>query len=65
MQAIANWYLNWLYDRCWTVEDTLYAYNMGIGRWRKWDREGRDYDKLPKETQEFLRKYKELTNDRT
>lgn len=33
---IANWYMNWLYDRCWTVKDTLIAWNWGIGNWREW-----------------------------
>lgn len=67
-KAIANWYLDWLFEKCWTVYDTLIAYNWGIGRWRTWRQkvvggyslsEGLSY--LPKETRLYIRKYNELT----
>ena len=35
-ETLANWYMNWLFDRCWTVKDTIIAWNWGIGNWRKW-----------------------------
>lgn len=54
---VADWYMNWLFDRCLTVEDTLVAFNWGIGNWKKWD--GR-IASLPKETQNYLKKYAEL-----
>lgn len=76
---VANWYMNWLYDRCWTVKDTLIAWNMGIGRWRDWKTntlncEGyklesgqcatRSIDnRLPKVTKEYLKKYVEITGE--
>lgn len=71
-RKVASWYLNWLYDRTWTVRDTLIAYNWGIGNWRKWrirkdtlysaNTKGLEfYTTLPKETQDYLKKYEELT----
>lgn len=33
---IANWYLDWLSERCDTVDEILIAWNWGIGNLRKW-----------------------------
>jgi len=40
-----------------TVEHRLIAYNWGIGHLVDWYRAGADYNKLPKETRDFLKKY--------
>ena len=70
---IANWYLNWLYDRCLTVKDTLISYNWGIGHWRRWrkaidkfppTKEELELYGLPKETQDYLDKYEKLTEEK-
>lgn len=76
-EYIANWYMNWLFDRCWTVKDTIIAWNWGIGNWREWqrkpcvDKEGvsnlwKDgcFNSLPKVTQDYLKKYEKLTGDK-
>ncbi len=74
---VANWYMNWLFDRCWTVRDTLIAYNMGIGKWREWKEspcilpsgeilpivKGCFFE-LPNTTQEYLKKYEQLTGEK-
>lgn len=73
---IANWYMNWLFDRCWTVKDTIIAWNFGIGNWREWrfqsvnvpissheHRQGRLED-LPKTVQAYLKKYEQLTGEK-
>jgi len=76
---IANWYINWLYDRCWTVKDTIIAWNWGIGNWRKFNNQrekceqintttGGDciesYDNfLPQVTQDYLKKYEAITGE--
>lgn len=71
-REVADWYFNWLFDRCWTVKDTLIAWNWGIGNWRRW-REiqfvsfltNNDQDKyLPKTTQVYLKRYEEITGDK-
>lgn len=54
-RVIADWYMNWLFDRCWTVEDTLIAWNWGIGKWRRW--RFLDDSPLPHEVETYLRKY--------
>lgn len=89
-KRVANWYMNWLFDRCWTVKDTLIAWNWGIGNWRRWKERnqanetawnvpsvhpyGEDSfdlsydqmadDKLPKTTQDYLKKYEKLTGEK-
>lgn len=63
-EFIANWYLNWLYDRCWTVKDTIVAWNWGIGNWRKWQSNGSQFKQLPKTTQAYLKKYEQLTKEK-
>jgi len=76
-KAIANWYFGWLYDRTWTIKDTLIAYNWGIGNWRKWKsthihsthppslysgrNEKSNRTSLPEETQTYLERYELLT----
>lgn len=74
---VANWYMNWLFDRCWTVKDTIIAWNWGIGNWRKWKERGNEVtcekipldicvfnQNLPKTTQAYLKKYENLTGER-
>ena len=69
-EHIANWYLGWLYDRCWTIKDTIIAYNWGIGNWRKgcFSSQGKymcDYrGHLPKVTENYLKKYELLTGEK-
>lgn len=81
-KEIANWYMNWLFDRCYTVKDTIIAWNWGIGNWREWKNKiYPDYvefnsvglvkfnytreaeDKLPKVTQDYLKKYEKITGE--
>lgn len=61
---IASWYLGWLSARCGTVDDILIAWNRGYGNWRKWVKNGRNYKKLPKVTQDYLKKYEKLTGEK-
>ena len=68
---VADWYVNQAIPqmiRVSKVSDTLghrlIAYNWGIGNLRKWVREGEHYEKLPKETREYVRKYRELDEAR-
>jgi len=73
---IANWYMNWLFDRTWTVKDTIIAWNWGIGNWRKWKNNRcmngnlkivvcKYQDSLlPKVTQDYLKKYEKLTGEK-
>ena len=76
---IANWYMNWLYERCWTIEDTIIAWNWGIGNWRDWKNGGseiecvkiptdtcvlRRFKSLPKTTQKYLAKYEKITGEK-
>ena len=53
-KIVAFWYLNWLDERCDTVDEILIAYNWGYGNLRKY-RAGKK--KLPKETRDYLKKY--------
>lgn len=63
-EQVANWYMNWLFDRCWSVKDTIIAWNWGIGNWRKWNRNGSKFSKLPKTTQNYLKKYEQITGEK-
>lgn len=71
---VAYYYLGWLSERCDTVDEILIAWNWGIGNFRKWQRAYCRDDNyapgrvdvpptcsslLPKETQDFLKKYHE------
>jgi soluble lytic murein transglycosylase-like protein len=62
---VADWYLDWLAQRCDTVDEILIAWNWGYGHWRKWANKGGNMDALPKETRDFLEKYHRLTDDQT
>lgn len=68
---VANWYLDWLSERCDTVDEILIGWNWGIGHLRKWQNcsyenmydnpnQCRAYISLPKETRDFLKKYHKL-----
>ena len=68
---VADWYVNQAIPQMIrvskvsdTLEHRLIAYNWGIGNLRKWVREGEHYEKLPKETREYVRKYRELDEAR-
>lgn len=62
-EIVADWYLDWLWaripldDENEMIANLLIAWNWGPGNWRKWYREGAKHKKLPKETQDFLKKY--------
>lgn len=58
---VANWYLNWISQKVDTIDEILIVYNWGIGNFRKWQRKGSKFSKLPKETQNYLKKYHTLT----
>lgn len=64
---VAGWYFNWIYDRTWTVKDTIIAWNWGIGNWRKWNKNKEHYkisppdNFLPQVTQDYLKKYEKIT----
>jgi len=66
-KRVADWYFNWLFDRTWTVRDTIIAWNWGIGNWRSCYFSGhakicRD-TYLPKTTQAYLKKYEQITGE--
>lgn len=70
---VAEWYMNWLFDRCWTVRDTIIAWNFGIGNWRSWKNWNSEPDvitnpsalvHLPKITQDYLKKYEKITGEK-
>ena len=54
---VSVWYFGWLKGRCSSITEVLIAYNWGLGNLRRWDG---DYNKLPKETRQYLIRYKEL-----
>ena len=56
-KRVADWYLDWLHFRCKTPQDTIIAWNWGIGNWRKWKARGANYDELPQVTKDYLKKY--------
>jgi len=65
-RMVANWYLDYLWKwcakrpECETREDVLIAWNWGMGnllRWKWGDRP----DGLPKETKDFIKRYKRLS----
>lgn len=60
--TIANWYLNWLSQRCDSVFEILVGFNWGPGNLRKWRRGGSKWNKLPNETRNYVEKYARLTN---
>jgi len=58
---VADYYLDWLDARIESTDEICIAWNWGIGKLRKWQRNGSKFKKLPKETQNFIKKYHELT----
>lgn len=67
---IGNWYYNKripamlkYYKIPDTVENRIIAYNWGIDNLKKWYKKGGDYNKLPKETQNYIRKYYKLLKE--
>ena len=42
------------------INPILISWNWGVGNCIKWHKAGMDYDKLPKETQNFIKKYHKL-----
>lgn len=68
-EKIASWYLYkklpaYLthYKIPVTVQTVLASYNWGIGNVKRWYRAGAVYSELPRETQNYLKKYGDLTN---
>ncbi len=67
---IGTWYLERIRDhycKVWnippTIEHIIIGYNWGIGNLKKWYRAGADWDKLPKTTKKYIKKYRRLTNE--
>jgi hypothetical protein len=54
-EKVARYYIFWLMQRTKTVEELLIAWNWGIGNLRKYQAGKK---RLPKETKDFIRKYK-------
>ena len=61
---VANWYLNVRipqYLKHYGIPDTvtsrLIAYNWGIGHLHRWFERGCHWNKLPRETQQYVKKY--------
>jgi hypothetical protein len=44
-----------------TIEHRILAYNWGIGKLRKWYKAGSNYKDLPKESRDYIKKYRRLT----
>lgn len=57
---IANYYFDWLTAQLKSKKEILIAWNFGIGNLRKWQA---GKVKLPKETQEYLKKYEKITGE--
>jgi len=62
---VANWYMNIRIPQLLkhfghedNIENRLIAYNMGIGKLNKWIKNGGKYCDLPRETRNYLKKYK-------
>ena len=47
-----------------TVDDVLVCYSWGYGRWRKWNAAGRVWGQLPRETRNYIFKYRRLLNEK-
>lgn len=60
-KTVAEYYLGWLDRLCETDEEILIAYNWGIGNLRRWQDKGARFEKLPKETRDYILKYRRLT----
>jgi len=62
---VGTWYLNRIKNHYLkgkgTIEDILICYNWGYGNWRKW-KAGKV--KLPRETRNYIKRYKQLTKGR-
>ena len=62
-EYIADWYLDWLDNALRingiepTVDNILIGYNFGLGHFLKWRQRGSKFSKLPKETQNYLKRY--------
>lgn len=63
-EMVANWYLNikiprliWYYSIPDTTTSRLIAYNWGIGHLRHWFKNGAHWNRLPRETRNYIKKY--------
>lgn len=61
---VATWYINFQipeyltrYKISDTITSRLIAYNWGIGHLRKWFKNGSHWNKLPKETRQYVKRY--------
>ena len=65
-KEVGTWYLLRIFNRYLkcngTTEDILICYNWGYGNWRKWNKAGRQWGKLPTETQNYISKYKRIVD---
>jgi len=57
-RKIANWYFGWLEKHLETTVRVLAGYNWGYGNVRRWDGA---MSSLPRETQNYIRKYIKIT----
>lgn len=69
-QKVAGWYLSSRIPSLLRlgafpleIDYILICYNWGFGNFRKWYNAGADYNKLPQETKQYLKKYHNLSNN--
>ncbi len=67
---IGTWYLERIRDhycKVWnippTIEHIIIGYNWGVGNLRTWYRAGSDWNKLPRTTKNYIKKYRRITNE--
>lgn len=54
---VSVWYFGWLKGRCSSITEVLIAYNWGLRNMRRWNG---NLKTLPKETRNYLLKYRKL-----
>lgn len=59
---VGIWYLSWIRDNFTgkNKQDVLICYNWGVGHYKIWDSEGRNWEKLPWETRDLIKKVLEI-----
>lgn len=70
-KSIGNWYMNYRIPQLlkyYHIKDNIITriacYNWGIGNVVKWHKRGAKFGQLPKETRNYILKYKRLTAER-
>ena len=67
-EIVAEWYFGRIerylkhYGLPVSIEYVLISYNWGIGNVRKWYEGGAEWDRLPRESREYVKKYNKLVN---